>query len=386
MIIKIYPPQAIQEMGRRSNQEDFIFPALGNATPADSLFVVCDGMGGHEHGEVASETFATALARFFEARVSPDVVLTDATIASAIDSAYSQLDAVDDGSYKKMGTTLTMLYLHRGGVTAAHIGDSRIYHIRPGVGPLYVSRDHSLVFDLYQSGEISYDEMKTSPQKNLITRTVQPGEENRESPDIIHITDVKAGDYFYLCSDGMLEHMEDDELVQLLSAGDSDEKKRQRLIDATTGCHDNHSAYLIRVEEVVHEDDDKLLGANEEPTARCNALNIKPKMAHHGNRESAVGLGAPVSAVERAMPAPPVKRGGSRLWLWLLLLAALLLGAIYYGIKGKDDGNTAALPDTVKVVKPIKPIKPIEHVSSTPSDDEADSPGGPNSQEPDKHQ
>ena len=175
MIIKLYQPQAIHEMGQRKNQEDFIYPALGDATASDCLYIVCDGMGGHEHGEVASMTFATALARFFEARVSPDIVLTDAMITDAIDSAYAQLDAVDDGNYKKMGTTLTILYFHRGGVTAAHIGDSRIYHIRPGVGLLYVSRDHSLVFDLYQSGEISYGEMKTSPQKNLITRTVQPG-------------------------------------------------------------------------------------------------------------------------------------------------------------------------------------------------------------------
>ena len=76
-----------------------------------------------------------------------------------------------------MGTTLTLLYFACNGVTAAHIGDSRIYHIRPNVGLLYQSRDHSLVYDLFQAGEISYEEMATFPQKNVITRAMSPGEE-----------------------------------------------------------------------------------------------------------------------------------------------------------------------------------------------------------------
>ena len=311
MNIKIYPPLGIHEMGMRENQEDFVCPAMGQATAEDCLFVLCDGMGGHEHGEVASGTFASALARFFEGRVSPDIVLPDVTVTDAIEFAYTQLDAVDDGSYKKMGTTLTMLYFHRGGVTAAHIGDSRIYHIRPGVGLLYVSRDHSLAYDLYQLGEITYDEIKTFPQKNLISRVVQPGEDNRVKPDIIHITDVKPGDYFYLCSDGMLEHMDDEELTRLLSSPDSDEQKRQRLIEATRDCQDNHSAYMIHVKDVTREKDDPSPDVNEEKTARCNALNIRPASA------------SPATELPQAEPAmPPPRKRRPRWWLLLLVLLA----------------------------------------------------------------
>ena len=80
MIIKLYTPLAIHELGKRDNQEDFIYPAVGDTRHEDCLFIVCDGMGGHEHGEVASSTFAKALARFFEGRVSPDVVLADQTL------------------------------------------------------------------------------------------------------------------------------------------------------------------------------------------------------------------------------------------------------------------------------------------------------------------
>jgi len=276
MIIKILQPQAIYELGQRGNQEDTIYPVLGKATASDRLFIVCDGMGGHEHGEVASGEFTRGLAEYFDHNVKPDEPFHDDMLTDAIAYAYQILDKADDGNFKKMGTTLTLIYIHSGGVTAAHIGDSRIYHIRPGKENLYVSRDHSLVFDLYQSGEISFEEMKTYKHKNVITRAVQPGEDNRSRPDIIHITDIEPGDYFYLCSDGMLEQMDDDEILRLFSSSESNAAKRQRLIDATKNNADNHSAYIIQVETVQHEEADKLITGNEEKTSRYNALNIKP--------------------------------------------------------------------------------------------------------------
>lgn len=276
MIFKLLQPQAIWELGKRDNQEDTIYPLLGNATTDDRLFIVCDGMGGHEHGEVASGEFTKGLAEFFTRNVSPEKPFSDEVLTDAIAYAYQILDKADDGNYKKMGTTLTLIYMHRGGVTAAHIGDSRIYHIRPGKEILYASRDHSLVFDLYQSGEISFEEMKTYKHKNVITRAVQPGEDNRTHADIIHITDIQDGDYFYLCSDGMLEQMDDDEILQLFSSSESNEVKRQQLIAATKNNADNHSAYLVQIEKVEREQSDSLITGNEEKTSRYNALNIKP--------------------------------------------------------------------------------------------------------------
>jgi protein phosphatase len=119
--------------------------------------------------------------------------------------------------------------------------------------------------------------MATSPQKNVITRAVTPGEENRHRPDIIHITNVLPGDYFYMCSDGMLEQMTNNELLALFSADAPDEKKRSELIKETVNNKDNHSAWLIHVKNVnLEEGDDKLV--NEEPEARCNAINIIPYM------------------------------------------------------------------------------------------------------------
>lgn len=337
MNIKLYPPLAIHELGKRDNQEDFIYPAVGDAHHEDCLFILCDGMGGHEHGEVASSTFAKALARFFEGRVSPDVILADQTLTDAIEFAYSQLDAVDDGNLKKMGTTLTLIYFHRGGVTAANIGDSRIYHIRPGKGALYVSRDHSLVFDLFQSGEITYDEMRTHSSKNVITRVVQPGKENRVQPDVIHITDVQPNDWFYMCSDGMLEQMEDEELVQLFSAEGNDEKKREQLIAATANNSDNHSAHLIHVESVTQEHGDVALTiTNEEKTSRCNAINIMPVKSNQ-SLENDVKMVSPPYQPNADDLKKPVWSSKKRKWLPLLLIATLVVGiCVWYSNRQQE--------------------------------------------------
>ena len=374
MRIKIYPPLAVQELGNRDNQEDYIYPVYGKATANDHLFIVCDGMGGHENGEVASQTFAEALAEFFNTNASPDGVLKDSVIAAALDHAYSKLDAADNGNYKKMGTTLTLLYFHRGGVTAAHIGDSRIYHLRPGKKLLYVSRDHSLVFDLYQSGEITYGEMKTSLQKNVITRAVQPGEDNRVKPDIIHITDVKPGDYFYLCSDGMLERMDDDDVFKHFSSRGDDEKKLKKLIAATAMNQDNHSAYIIHVDSVTMESEDENITVNEESTARFNVLNMKPIS---GNTAKAEDEDADSTVVASSTdfqpePAPRRKKKQSNLIWWALLIAAIVAAAAWLALYGwggnheKESQNETTPMIENNSVHNEEPVKPTIHHSEKP--------------------
>lgn len=271
MKISLYPPLSVHELGQRDNQEDALWPLV--PTEDDQLFVLCDGMGGHEHGEIASQTVSQAFGSWYNAKaIHP---LNKTQVEDALAYAYAQLDQKDSGEIKKMGTTLTLLYLGSEGAIAMHMGDSRIYHIRPGVGILYQSRDHSLAFDLYQSGEITHDEMQTFAQKNIVTRAMTPGEDNRHHPDIIQITDIQPNDYFFMCSDGMLEKMGNDELVDVLSSDASDEEKCQQLIAATANNQDNHTAWIIHVKDVVREELDNLL-VNEETSARCNVLNIQP--------------------------------------------------------------------------------------------------------------
>ena len=275
MRIELYPPLSINEIGQRSNQEDTLIQWNNR------LFVLCDGMGGHEKGEVASQTVCQSIVTWFEDNIKDDS-FSDNQLREAIEYAYTELDKYDDGNPRKMGTTLTLLYIHNRGVTAAHMGDSRIYHIRPSQhdeGILYQSRDHSLVFDLFQAGEISYDEMATFSQKNIVTRAMTPGEDNRMRPDIIHITDIRPDDWFVLCSDGMLEQIdrEGNLLLALFVSQAPDTQKHDHFLSETLNNQDNHSAWLIHIKNVIKEDGDGAL-ENEEPTARCNAINIIPKV------------------------------------------------------------------------------------------------------------
>lgn len=226
MRFKIYQPLAIHELGKRANQEDSIYPIEGKATENDRLFLLCDGMGGHEHGEVASQSICKSLSSFLLQHAVASEGLEDKLLSDALAYAYEELDKLAiAGDTRQMGTTLTLLYFHSKGCTAAHIGDSRIYHLRPSSHTiLYKSRDHSLVYDLYQAGELTYEEMKTFPQKNVITRAMIAGDRNHPKPDVIHISDIQPGDYFYICSDGMLEQMEDEELLDVFSANVRDEE------------------------------------------------------------------------------------------------------------------------------------------------------------------
>lgn len=286
MKIELYPQLSIHEIGQRDNQEDAIVQW------DNRLFILCDGMGGHEKGEVASQTVSQSLATWFENNINSDEPFTDNQLREALEYAYLQLDQYANDNFKQMGTTLTLLHINMQGVTAAHMGDSRIYHIRPNNGTLYQSRDHSLVFDLFQAGEITYEEMATFPQKNIVTRAMTPGEDNRMRPDIIHISDIQPGDYFYMCSDGMLEQMDNNQLVALLSSQLTDEEKKNKLIEFTKGNQDNHSAWIIHIKDVIKEDADEQL-VNEEPTARCNAINVIPQTIEENNNDVVIVRQAP---------------------------------------------------------------------------------------------
>lgn len=368
MKYKLYPPQAVYELGGRKNQEDSIFPALGTATPDDRLFIVCDGMGGHEHGEVASATVAQAMSEYISRNHRADEPFTDTILLDALAAAYTLLDARDTGGQRRMGTTLTLLYLHRGGVTAAHIGDSRIYHLRPATGEIrYISRDHSLVTDLFQAGEITRDEINTHPQKNVITRAIQPGSDMRVQPDIVHIADVRPGDYFYLCSDGMLEQMTDDRLLRLVADNTTDEEKREALVNATVLNLDNHSAYLVHVASVERELGDDAL-PDDEDTSRFNALNL------FSRSESKAETSAPAKAeAEQAYdvivvePEPERPAAPRRSLLPIYFAAACLLALLAFaGYKFLYQPHTTEAPQDTTILQREAPNKSINSARPIP--------------------
>ena len=248
----------LQELGQRANQEDSLFPALGRPTPDDRLFILCDGMGGHEKGEVASATVCETISRVVLSAWHPSEALSDELFLQALSAAFDALDAKDNGEERKMGTTLTFLCLHANGATVAHIGDSRIYQLRPAsdTTPAHVvfrTQDHSLVNDLVKIGEITEEEAKHHPQKNVITRAMQPCQEHRAKADIAHLTDIQPGDYFFMCSDGMLEQSTDDNILNIITKPNvSDEHKLEMLRQVTEENKDNHTAHLVYISYVAN--------------------------------------------------------------------------------------------------------------------------------------
>lgn len=274
MKITIATPHSIWEQGSRQNQEDAIYPRTGEATADDRVFIVCDGMGGHERGEVASNLVCNVLSSYIHEHWD-GTGFTDPLLLDALNATMDELDKLNDDSERRPGTTLTLLVFHAGGAFAAHIGDSRIYHIRPKRQDiLYKSRDHSQVYDMLASGEITVRDMEKYSKKNIITRALLPGLERRPKPSIVHIADIQPGDYFYMCSDGMLEKMSDAELVRLLGKKMADDKKCAKLIELTKKNKDNHSAHLILITGVIPESMDEQL-KNDEKESPANALNLE---------------------------------------------------------------------------------------------------------------
>lgn len=257
---------SLHELGKRSNQEDSIYPPLtGKEYVSSDLYILCDGMGGHDCGEVASQNTCTAMSEYILSHPREDGFFDKEDFNAGLDAVYDRLDSLDDPqSERKMGTTLTFLKFHRRGAFIAHIGDSRIYHIRPsGKKILHVTRDHSLVNDLIQLGELTPDEAKTSKQKNIITRAIQPNQAHRAKADCLNITDVRAGDYFYMCSDGMLEVSEDEEICNVICMHrKTDVQKLAILKNVTKDNKDNHSAHLIHITSVQGESTDVNAGAS----------------------------------------------------------------------------------------------------------------------------
>ncbi len=382
MNIKIYHPLAIHELGQRANQEDCIYPADGEAMEQDRLFILCDGMGGHEHGEVASQSVCQSLSAYLLQHTFEGEGVSDETLSDALKYANGELDKLAiAGDTRQMGTTLTLLWFHAKGCTAAHIGDSRIYHLRPAAHSLlYKSRDHSLAYDLYQAGELSYEEMKTFPQKNVITRAMIAGDRNHPKPDVVHITDIQPGDYFYICSDGMLEQMEDEELLDIFSADIPDEEKRNLLVSATAGNKDNHSAYMVHIKEVDHDEADMSL-SNEEPTAKCNALNIKPDVEEVNvtpDVEVVKPIGTPPPVPESVMIATVQKQKRKKLlfiaFMVVIVLAVVGIGSYSYVAHRKAKSETALTDslqkDSLRKHKRLAPRapKPPKEFNKIPKD------------------
>ena len=254
MKIQLAKPDGFRGQGRKDNQEDDYAPKSLSAK--SRFFILCDGMGGHEKGEIASKTVCEALEHFFSETPPDNYEISESYFDKAIEYAYKELDKKDTepDSGKKMGTTLTCVYFGDNGALVAHIGDSRVYQIRPSDytpknyrnAVKIKTKDHSLVRQLIDVGEITEEQAKTYPKRNVITKCMQPHDEYN-MPDY-DSCDVKTGDYFFLCSDGVLENITTEILCQVLAENISDQQKKEKLQSLCDGnTKDNYTGILLHV-------------------------------------------------------------------------------------------------------------------------------------------
>lgn len=209
------------------------------------LFVVADGMGGAQAGEVAS---LTAVRAFEEGlpEGSPERVLTE-RIQVANRVIHDQ--AGSDPDLAGMGTTITAAVVDTAGdrVVIGHVGDSRAYRIRDGIIQR-LTRDHSLVEEMRRRGQITAAEAEDHPQRSIITRALGP------EPDVdVDVQSVPAepGDLFLLCSDGLTSMLDDDAIRQVIVRSETLDTAIRHLIDAanSAGGRDNITAILFQVED-----------------------------------------------------------------------------------------------------------------------------------------
>ena len=343
--MKIFQPQAMYQIGKRSNQEDAIFPKIGNATENDRLFIVCDGMGGHESGEVASNSVCQSISSYLQ-DVNPDTFSTE-DFKKALESAYDNLDALDKDSDnpRKMGTTLTFLYLGNNSVIIAHIGDSRVYQLRRHkkgtVSIVHRTEDHSLVNDLIKAEIITEEEAKTHPRRNVITRAIQPNLE-RCKATIFETKDVRNDDYFFLCSDGVLESIDDRILIRILESNASNEDKIEEIKKrCSENSKDNNSAYLIQIKEglpIVSS-----IESSNEPTT-------KPAPINNSKNNSQVKMSQPSNPIKSGSKYSKIKKAsiiGKNVGIIVTLVTVIGLG-IWGGINIYNMLNAPVTPSEKK--------------------------------------
>ena len=251
MDIQLNTSYSFCQQGHRDYQEDSRYPDTDRIPGNQRFFIVCDGVGGCDKGEVASQTVCQSIAK---AMAGTDFTsdFTNQHFHKVLDAAYNALDKMANDDNRDMGTTMTFVCFHAGGCTMAHIGDSRIYQVRPGEGIIYRSDDHSLVNSMVHNGMLTPDEAENHPQNNVITRYMESVEadQNRCTATVMRTEDVKAGDYFLLCTDGVLYCISDDELQLLLLGDKSDEEKMKELADICLDSEDNNTAWLISIQSV----------------------------------------------------------------------------------------------------------------------------------------
>ncbi len=243
-------------MRRSGNQDNFGIYELGeNAT----LLVVCDGMGGVSGGERASrlalDAFYSTVKDVCEPKIEDgklDIsaikipVLLEEALGEANRVVYKEAKAHPE--LEGMGTTLVALFFCDGTAYSLNVGDSRLYGITEGKAT-QITRDHSYVQMLIDMGRLTLEEAKDNPQKNIITRAVGTSEELEADIAPVDSALLSDGSYFLLCSDGLSNMMDDDEIAAIACGEGSLEEKAAKMVENANenGGLDNITVVLAQI-------------------------------------------------------------------------------------------------------------------------------------------
>ena len=220
---------------RDHNEDSFL------AKPQSGVWVVADGMGGHDAGDFASQTITEELASVGVPISAEDL---QARFMERLARAHARIqDHATDLGAGTVGATIVGLLAHEDQYLCIWSGDSRIYLLRDGV-LTQQTKDHTEVNDLIDAGLMSAEEADSWPRRNVITRAIGVSEEPQ--CDVV-AGRLQPGDVFLLCSDGLTEHSSDDDLLRALQQANSTETACQDLIEMTLdkGAKDNVTTVVV---------------------------------------------------------------------------------------------------------------------------------------------
>ena len=233
---------SVTDIGRkRKLNQDFVYSSDEPVGNLPNVYIVADGMGGHQAGDYASkctvETMVREIRGCFEK--SPIRILSKA-IRIANDQVRKK--AREDESLLGMGTTVVAATCLGKYLQVANVGDSRLYIINDEVRQ--ITRDHSLVEEMVRMGGIDREAARNHPDKNIITRAI--GARDTIEIDFFH-EELKSGDIVLMCSDGLTNMLEDEEIGRILRSQGTIEEKAEELIEAANqnGGRDNIAVIVI---------------------------------------------------------------------------------------------------------------------------------------------
>ena len=228
---------------KRSMNQDHMYCNTEPVGSFQNLLIVADGMGGHRAGDYASRLCVETMVQSLEksAHKTP-VSLFEEAVTAANKAVFEE--SASHVEYEGMGTTVVACTLEENTLYIANIGDSRLYLIRDGIEQ--ITDDHSLVEEMVKQGNITESEARIHPQKNIITRALGINEEVQA--DFFEI-DVEQGDVIMLCSDGLSNMIEDEDMEYIVKNSDTLQTAAESLVARANenGGNDNITVVLAEV-------------------------------------------------------------------------------------------------------------------------------------------